>query len=495
MTQTSLPTDNQVLQAILRQRLAAFVARAFETLNPGAEFQPEWFVDYISSKLEPLKEGEQLKLIVNLPPRHLKSTIISVALVAWLMGHNPALRIIVASYSDELAEQLTRDYRRIITSPWYAELFPAMRIGEKDTAREIVTTQNGYRLGVSVGGTLTGRGADIIIVDDPIKAGDATSETKREAVNDWYRHTLISRLDKPKQGSIILVMQRLHDADLTGFLLETGDYEHICLPAIATVNKAYPTGHGLYERKAGEALSPKLQPVDKLEEIKRLQGPTFFSAQYQQEPFAHEGELIKPEHIQLYDGDVPESATIIMSCDTASKTGEANDNSAIIVCAYFNDAYHIIHVVCGKFPLKGLTSRVVELYHHYKSPTLLIEDNGSGTSLIQIFEEHGIWAIGIKPVGSKEDRVLRNLAPFETGRFYVSAHMSLLAEYQRELLSFPKGKHDDMVDATIQILEYWKEKRLPPHITEVGIVYQDKNGRWSDQPAPPPERNSIFFSD
>lgn len=174
MSQTSLPTDNQVLQAILRQRLAAFVARAFETLNPGAEFQPEWFVDYISFKLEPLKEGKQLKLIVNLPPRHLKSTIISVALVAWLMGHNPALRIIVASYSDELAEQLTRDYRRIITSQWYAELFPAMRIGEKDTTREIVTTQNGYRLGVSVGGTLTGRGADIIIVDDPIKAGDAT---------------------------------------------------------------------------------------------------------------------------------------------------------------------------------------------------------------------------------------------------------------------------------------------------------------------------------
>lgn len=496
MSETNPKYQQELLNAICRDELQSFVARCFETLNPGSKLEPEGFIDYITSLLEPLRAGKQLKLVVNLPPRHLKSTIISIALPAWLMGHNPALRVIVASYSDELAEKLSRDFRRIIMSDWYRELFPSMRIGDKDTASEVGTTSNGYRLGVSAKGTITGRGADIIIIDDPIKPMDTGYDSARDSVNEWFRSTLVSRLDKPAQGSIILVMQRLHANDLSGFLLETGEYKHICLPAIATADITYQLPHGTYVRKVGEALSPKLQPVSVLDSLKRLQGPSCFSAQYQQEPFASDGELIKPDYIQLYDGRIPESASILVSCDPAISTAEGNDYSAVVTCAYFNDMYCIIDVFRDRLELVDLVDRIAQIYRRYNAPQLLIEKQSVGISLIDMLRRQKVWAIPFAPIGSKEERVQRNLEPFISKRFFVSSHMPLLVDYQRELLSFPKGKHDDMVDATIQIFEHCRMNWLPPGITEVMIYHKDKDGRSNDQiDSNYKVPNNIWFAD
>lgn len=160
--------DQNVLDAVLRQDLYAFTRKTFNLLNPGQRFVPEWYIQAITYQLERVRRREVKRLIINLPPRSLKSITASVAFPAFVLGHDPALRIICASYSGELSRKLSNDFRALLASPWYPAVFPNTRIGSyKDTETEIELTQRGSRLATSTGGTLTGRGGDLIIIDDP----------------------------------------------------------------------------------------------------------------------------------------------------------------------------------------------------------------------------------------------------------------------------------------------------------------------------------------
>jgi hypothetical protein len=217
--------DQLAFNAVLRQDFAAFLHKSFLTLNPGIVYKPNWHVEAIVHELMQTHSGNNRRLIVNVPPRSLKSTIISVAWPAYLLGHRPELRIIVACYSDELTKKFSRDFRVLINSDWYRAAFPkANQAPIKDSETEFVTAKQGGRFATSIGGTITGRGADVLIIDDPIKAADATSLTIRDHVNDWVLNSLLSRLDNPQTGVVILTMQRLHENDLSGFLLERGGY-------------------------------------------------------------------------------------------------------------------------------------------------------------------------------------------------------------------------------------------------------------------------------
>src|SRR6266853_5566735 len=228
--------DNTVLlEAMLRHDFPSFVAKTFSTLCPGEIYLDNWHLECLTWRLSQTAERKRVRLIINLPPRSLKSIVASVALPAWLLGQNPSRRIIEVSYSDELARKHARDTRTILEAPWYRRAFPATRVSpRKNTETEFTTTRQGFRLATSIGGTLTGRGGDVIIIDDPIKPGDAESEAERRRVNEWYDKTLYSRLDDKEAGAIILVMQRLHEDDLTGHLIEKGEFEVLSLSAIAT---------------------------------------------------------------------------------------------------------------------------------------------------------------------------------------------------------------------------------------------------------------------
>jgi hypothetical protein len=174
----------------------------------------------IASKLEACRRGEITRLIINVPPRSLKSHAAAVAFPAFVLGHNPSAQIICASYGQDLANKHSLDCRTVMTSEWYRGLFPTRLAPHKQSTQEFLTTQNGFRLATSVGGVLTGRGADFIIIDDPLKPDEALSETQRKAVNEWYDHTLYSRMNDKRTGSIIIIMQRLHEDDLVGHVLE-----------------------------------------------------------------------------------------------------------------------------------------------------------------------------------------------------------------------------------------------------------------------------------
>src|SRR3974390_2195805 len=228
-------------EAILRNDFSTFVERSFLELNPQSTFLHGTYIDLLASKLEQCRTAQTKRLIVNLPPRSLKSHAASVALPAWQLGHDPSKQIICASYGQDLADKHARDCRTLMSSPFYRKLFPrSLLSAEKTSVNDFMTTAQGFRMSTSVGGVLTGRGADVLILDDILKPDDALSETRRRAANDWFFNTLLSRLNSKEDGVIIIVMQRLHEEDLVGEVLDREHWEVLSLPAIAFEDERIP---------------------------------------------------------------------------------------------------------------------------------------------------------------------------------------------------------------------------------------------------------------
>ncbi len=316
----------QALDAILRKDFAIFVHKAFATVVPGDEFQPNWHIEAMAWHLSEVAAGRIKRLLITVPPRSLKSICASVAFPAWVLGNNPARRIICLSYSAELAKDFGNGSRAIMGSAWYRRAFPKTRIDPaKNTETLLKTTAGGRRFATSVQGAITGFGGNLIIIDDPMKAIDAFSETERKNVKDWFMNTLMSRLDNKSDDAIIVVMQRLHADDLAGMLLEKGGWTHLNLPAIAETDQAIRlSAKRVHRRALGEALHPSREPLETLEKLKADMEPFAFAAQYQQDPLSASGALINPEWLKYYaPNETPEEFdTVLQSWDTASKESE-----------------------------------------------------------------------------------------------------------------------------------------------------------------------------
>lgn len=267
-------------RVLLRNDFVTFIERAFYELNPHADFITGQYIDVMAATLERCRTGQTKRLIINLPPRTLKSHAASVGFPAWLLGHAPAKEIICASYGQDLAEKHARDCRTLMSSAFYKDVFPRTRLSAaKNSVNDFETTAQGSRMSTSVGGPLTGRGADLMILDDILKPDDALSETRRRAANDWFFNTLLSRLNSKKDGIIIIVMQRLHQEDLVGEVMELERWEVLSLPAIAVEDERIPfegpLGHGAFIRKAGEALHPERDSVETYQKIRPSGNITF----------------------------------------------------------------------------------------------------------------------------------------------------------------------------------------------------------------------------
>ena len=270
-------SDHAAFDALLRTDFEFFLQRCFATLNPGQTFRPNWQISALAHALDGIRNGDVTRQIINLPPRYLKSLTVSVAFPAFVLGHEPHRRIYAISYSNELATKHARDFRSIVESDWYRRAFPKMRI-ERCLDDDVTTRSKGFRRATSIGGSLTGLGGDMFIIDDPQKAADATSAVKREGVNQWVSNTLMSRLDNKVQGVIIVVMQRVHLNDLCGYLMQGSEaWDGLSLPVIATDAAAIPTGADrFYHRVPGEALHPAHEFDRHAETARKDPGPGQF---------------------------------------------------------------------------------------------------------------------------------------------------------------------------------------------------------------------------
>jgi predicted phage terminase large subunit-like protein len=445
--------------ALLTTSLTSFTQFAFGVVRPDILFKPNWHFEAVTHKLSQVASGDVRRLIITLPPRHLKSLCASVALPAWFLGHYPWERVVVVSYSDVLARTHANDFRLLVNHPIYQAAFPAMRLS-RDTDREIVTSKRGKRIATSIDGTLTGLGGNLIIIDDPLKLGDAMSEAVRMRVIEWYRSTLLSRADDKAAGRIVLVMQRVHQDDLAGYLQEQGGFEVLNLPAIAQRNETYELGDGrTYNRQKGELLHPEQEPAHVLAELKRAMGPIAFSAQYQQSPIPPCGTIIKRKWLTPYDHvDRQPGDQIIMSWDIALSETETGDYSACVVLLNRGEVFYILEVVRGRFPFDALKRKVIELKRRYGSSTLLIEDSPISRGLIQSLRGQSINVTVYKPDTDKQARVIAQSDLFAGSSVRFPQRAGWLEEFTAELLAFP-GRHDDQVDALTQGLAWGRERR------------------------------------
>jgi predicted phage terminase large subunit-like protein len=450
---------------IYRNDLMSFIERSFLELNPEARFSSSPYLELMASKLELCRRGKLRRLIVNLPPRSLKSHSVSVAFVASMLGHDPAAQIICASYGQDLADKHARDCRTLISSSFYRSVFPGTRLSsDKRSVNEFETTRHGFRMSTSVGGVLTGRGAEMIVLDDPQKPDSAMSATERKSVNDWYDNSLLSRLNSKEEGSIIIVMQRLHQDDLVGHVLEQGDWEVLSFPAIADQDESFEIesifGRRLFHRREGEALHPERESLETLKNIRATIGEYNFSSQYQQCPIPVGGAMVKTDWLRFYEpGSEPEFSHVIQSWDTANKAGELNDYSVCTTWGVENRRkYYLLDVFRGRLDFPGLKKAAAEQQRKHDPTTVLVEDRASGTQLIQELKAEGIYIVKpyLPPPGT--DKVMRlhaQTALFESGNVLFPKSASWLPEYLRELAAFPGGKFDDQVDSTTQALEYF----------------------------------------
>jgi predicted phage terminase large subunit-like protein len=464
---------DKVLRALLRAELPFFIRKVFATVSPGETYLHNWHVDAIAHQLMRIHNSDSRRLLINQPPRSLKSICVSVAYVAWLLGHDPTRRIIVASYSGDFAAELHRQFRMVIAASWYAEVFPELRFA-KETGLELVTSQGGSRYATSVGGTLTGRGADLIIVDDPLNANELHSETSRKRVIDWYGGALVSRLNDKKTGSIIVVMQRLHEDDLAGHLLQQGGWHHLNMPAIALEEETIELGHGKkHLRRSGDILHPERESGEALNAIKAEVGSLLFSAQYQQQPVPVEGNIIRRSWFQAYD-DLPAGSStrrIVQSWDVAMATSDRNDYSACTTWLIHEKDAYLAHVYRGRLEYPQLRRKVVGLAAEHGATTILVENAGPGMNLLQdlstTMPEGMTRPIGVKPEGSKVERMVAQSAKIEAGHVYLPKSAPWLGDFLTELLSFPNGRHDDQVDSVSQFL-YWLQKDA--YVNQIPIV-------------------------
>lgn len=449
-----------LLDAILRTDFRSFTSKAFYTLSPGQTFVPGWNLDALAYQLERVRLGQTRRLIVNMPPRSLKSIMTSVAFPAFILGHDPTQRLICASYSGELANKHSNDFRAVLNAPWFRRAFPGTRTGPyKDSETEIELTGRGFRMATSVGGTLTGRGGNVIIIDDPQKPLEAMSEVKRKFVNEWFTNTVLSRLDNKLTDCIIVVMQRVHLDDLTGFLLRQSDeWTVLSLPAIAEGFEETPLTNGrIHVRHPGEVLSPEREPLEVLEEIRRQLGADLFSAQYQQAPVPPGGAMVKRAWIQRYTSLPPTDGAhlVVQSWDTAAKGGPDNDWSVCTTWVMTRDfKWYLCDVWRGRVDYPGLKAKVKELAQIWHANEVLVEEAGTAIALVAELRCQVSGIIGIKPERDKVTRMSVASAKFEAGQVYFPERAAWLAELEAELLSFPGSRHDDQVDSISQALNH-----------------------------------------
>ncbi len=466
-------SERNVLNAILKNDFYSYLQKVFYEVEGGKKFKPNWHIGYICYKLEQVRLGSIRNLIINVPPRSLKSIIVNVAFSTWILGHYPNEGVISASYGADLSDVFARKSKIVMESSWYKQLFPKSAISKSRSAStDFSTISRGCRLSTSVEGATTGRGCNYMIIDDPLKPSDAGSDVKRNKVNDWFHNTMLSRLDDQNKGAIVIIMQRVHEDDLTGHLLETSDsWEHINMPLIATEDETWEYGDLVYERKKGELLHTGNITKERALELQKELGSRAWSSQYQQDPCPIGGGVVQEEWLQYYQENRVrgQAKEVVISWDTASKTGENNAYSAcsVMVTTNLNKVY-MLESLKVKLEMPKLIDKVVEVYEKYaymgggyNRTKLLIEDKSSGTPLIQTLEQgkdkrgRKFPVVAIKPEGDKVSRLDGASILIENGVIlFPQDKNNWWKDFKDELLKFPASKFNDQVDAFSQAANY-----------------------------------------
>jgi len=443
---------------LLGNNLFAYTHRAFLELNPGTPFLHAFYLRAICYALERVERGEVRRLLILLPPRHLKSHCASVAFSTWFLGRHPGMHVVGVSYNADLAQTFSAQVRRLIESPWNRAVFPALVLDPRKASVEELRIRHhgGRRIATSVGGTFTGKGANLIIIDDPMKADDAFSETRRDDIFNWITSTVVSRFNDPKTGAMIVVAQRLHVDDLPGRLIAAGGWEVLELPAIATAPALIDIGEDLqWPRERGALLHPERIDKDALDQIRRELGAHAFETQYQQRPAPPEGNLIRTEWFGTYEKPLPhrQYEAVVQSWDPAAVPGNSNDYSVCTTWGLIGNHTDLLHVHRERHGFPDLQRAALQLRAKWVPKLIVVEASHTGIALAQDLRKRGCREVGaIFPKGTKEERMARSTPMLEAGEVRLPRAAPWLETFLTECGQFPNGKYDDQVDSLSQLL-------------------------------------------
>ena len=461
MNKMSPDAARQAEAAFCRRSLYAFTWKVFNTLHPVATetFIQTWHVEAMCHALEEVRQGANRRLVITVPPRHLKSITTAVAYPAFLLGHDPSAKIIVANYGLDLARKHAADFTQILAAAWYRRTFPGTQLTRRGGRPEdIRTTAGGGRKAVSIGSPVTGFGADYIIIDDLLKAGDAASEAERERAKTYIDASLLSRFNDPAKGGVVAIQQRLHEDDPAGYLLAKGTYRHLNLPAIATDDEDIPVGPGrFHRRRKGEALFPQRLDHDVLETRRQEMGSATFNMQYQQDPIAADGSALRWEWFGTYDTPQPRThfQYVIQSWDTGMSSNPASDPSVCTTWGFREGLWYLLDIVRERLDYPDLKKRVLALAAEWTPEKVLIEKAATGGPLLHdLRPDNRSLYQPVKPTEDKEVRFNAATARVEEGCLVLPAEAPWLDGFRKELLGFPKSKHDDQVDSFSQFVNW-----------------------------------------
>jgi predicted phage terminase large subunit-like protein len=444
---------------------------------PNYRYSPHNFL--ISKKLQQLESGKIRRLMIVMPPRHGKTMQVSEFFPAWYLGRNPTHQVIAATYSYDRAGDVGRKVRNQMIDPVHKFIFPDCTISpDSKGANKLATEQDGHYYSVGVGGAIVGRGANLFIIDDPIKSReDAESITSRRKINEWFRAVAYTRL--MPDNRVVIVMTRWHFDDLAGWLLDEGKekWDVLSLPAVAE-SDCIAT-----KRKTGDALWETDYPKETLKQIKTSIGSREWNAQYQQRPLDEEGGMIKLGWFKRYDEreiikyDIACSANsppiekpfgihrIVLSWDTAFKESELNDPSSCTVWGISNMGYYLLYVLNKRMEFPQLKRHAIKIWNRYMKYEMgavgvLVEDRASGQSLIQVLNnETSMPIIPIRPDANKVIRMGEVSPIIEAGHVHLPENAPWLVRYETQIAQFPLGKEDDDVDSTTQFLRWVTKPR------------------------------------
>lgn len=439
-----------------QKKLMAFVMR----MKP--DYQPGWVHKDICRRLEKFErdvaEGKAPRLMLQMPPRHGKSELASVHFPAWYLGRNPKHEIISCSYSGSLAMGFSRKVRGIIRDPSYETVFKTRLDKDNQNAEGWMTQSGGGFAPAGVGGPITGKGAHVLIIDDPVKnAEEAESQTTRENIKDWYSSTAYTRL--APGGGVLVIQTRWHDDDLSGWLERVaaegeGDkWQIIRYPAVAEEDEKY--------RRKGDPLHEARYPLAALERIKKAVGPRVWQALYQQNPVAEDGEYFRKDMFRWYDGSAEERHKLVpmrtySAWDFAIGKGDRNDwTVGIVVGIDAEDNMHVLDMRRGRWDSFQIVENILDVHRRWKPETIGMEKGqlsmAIGPYLNKRIREERLYDLHVKdlPTGrrDKEARARAIQGRMEQGRVQFPKDEPWVSTLQQEMLRFPNGVHDDCVDA------------------------------------------------
>jgi predicted phage terminase large subunit-like protein len=459
--------------ALCKRSFRRFIRRAWDEIDPNP-FIENWHVDAIADHLQAVHEGQLQRLIINVPPGAAKSMITSVLWPAWVWANRPDWQVLCASYEVGLATRDAVKCRDLMRTPWYTQWFrnddsPIITEGwdfadSQDVKQYYKNTKQGHRAALGVGGRATGYRGDSLIIDDPISVKDAYSTAKLDACIRWKDTTMASRFNDKAKASEVLIMQRVHERDLTGHLLSQGGWEHLCIPARYTPKRYKGTALPWVDSREveGESFFKAYFTEPVLERLKHELGSYAFAGQYQQTPAPAEGGIIKRHWFNRRWLMPDEKALDGVSCrplpmdfeqiafftDAAFKKTEDSDRVAIAVVGVKGPDIYLLALAWERMSFVETAQRLVDLRARWSMCTgIYIEEAANGAAIIDSLKVKLPGLIPIQPQGSKEARIGAASPYMEAGNLWLPLSSPWVEDFINEACSFPKAAHDDAIDA------------------------------------------------